>query len=54
MICGFAVCFVGDAESNVARIKYAKKRDIPFITLRGRLGGSAIASAAVNALASEI
>ena len=46
--------FVGAAESKEALIKYAKKRDIPFITLRGRLGGSAIASAAVNALASEI
>mgnify|MGYP001164830893 CR=1 FL=1 len=54
LICGFAVGFVGAAESKEALIKYAKKRDIPFITLRGRLGGSAIASAAVNALASEI
>jgi precorrin-8X/cobalt-precorrin-8 methylmutase len=54
LICGFAVGFVGAAESKEALIKYATKWKIPFITLRGRLGGSAIASATVNALAGNL
>jgi precorrin isomerase len=31
----------------------ADSRNVPFLTLHGRRGGSAIAAAAVNALASE-
>jgi precorrin-8X/cobalt-precorrin-8 methylmutase len=54
LICGFAVGFVGAAESKEALIEFATKWDIPFITLRGRLGGSAIASAAINALAANL
>ena len=54
LICGFAVGFVGATESKEALIKYATEWDIPFITLRGRLGGSAIASASINALASDL
>ena len=40
---------VGAAESKEALI--ADSRGIPFIAVRGRRGGSAMASAAVNALA---
>ena len=49
LICGFPVGFIGAAESKDALIENA--RDVPFITLRGRRGGSAMAAAAVNALA---
>ncbi len=50
-ILGFPVGFVGAAESKQALIDAAG--DIPFITLCGRRGGSALAAAAVNALGSE-
>ena len=46
-ILAFPVGFVGAAESKQA---LASQTDIPFITLLGRRGGSAIAAAAVNAL----
>ena len=49
MILGFPVGFVGAAESKAELA--ANPRGIPFITVRGRRGGSAMASAAVNALA---
>jgi precorrin-8X/cobalt-precorrin-8 methylmutase len=49
VILGFPVGFVGAADSKQALIDGAG--DIPFLTLRGRRGGSAIAAAAVNALA---
>jgi precorrin isomerase len=49
VILGFPVGFVGASESKQALIDAAG--DIPFLTLRGRRGGSAIAAAAVNALA---
>lgn len=48
-ILGFPVGFVGAVESKEALI--AAGRGIPYITLRGRRGGSAIAAAAVNAIA---
>jgi len=48
-ILGFPVGFVGAAESKDELA--ANPRGIPFITLKGRRGGSAIAAAAVNALA---
>ncbi len=48
-ILGFPVGFVGAAESKDALIAHAG--DVPFITLRGRIGGSAIAAAALNAIA---
>ncbi len=48
---GFPVGFIGAAESKQALIDHAG--DIPFLTLKGRLGGSAIAAAAVNALLVE-
>ncbi|MEH2009493.1 precorrin-8X methylmutase [Nostoc sp.] len=51
IILGFPVGFVGAAESKAALA--ADSRDVPFLTLHGRRGGSAIAAAAVNALATE-
>jgi precorrin-8X/cobalt-precorrin-8 methylmutase len=46
------VGFVGAAESKHALVE--SQLGIPYITVQGRRGGSAIAAAAVNALASEI
>ena len=51
LICGFAVGFIGAAESKEALMAHAG--DIPFIALRGRRGGSAMAAATVNAMAGE-
>jgi precorrin-8X/cobalt-precorrin-8 methylmutase len=51
LILGFPVGFVGAAESKAELA--AHSRGVPFITLHGRRGGSAIAAAAVNALAKE-
>ena len=49
VILGFPVGFVGAAESKEALI--ADHGAVPYITLRGNRGGSALAAAAVNALA---
>ena len=49
IILGFPVGFVGAAESKAELANDA--RGCEFVALRGRRGGSAIASAAVNALA---
>ena len=51
LILGFPVGFVGAAESKAELI--TNSRGVAFITLQGRRGGSAIAAAAVNALAQE-
>jgi len=51
LILGFPVGFVGAAEAKEALI--ADAGGIPYVTLRGRRGGSAIAAAAVNALAGD-
>jgi precorrin-8X/cobalt-precorrin-8 methylmutase len=48
-IFAFPVGFVGAAESKQALID--ADLGIPYLTLRGRRGGSAIAAAAINALA---
>ncbi|MEO8668185.1 MAG: precorrin-8X methylmutase [Bauldia sp.] len=48
-IVGMPVGFVGAAESKEALAQ--NRLGIPFITVRGRMGGSAMAAAAVNALA---
>lgn len=48
-ILGFPVGFVGAAESKAALLD--ADLDIPRLALRGRRGGSALAAAAVNALA---
>lgn len=52
LILGMPVGFVGAAESKQALVE--SRLAIPYITVQGRRGGSAIAAAAVNALASEI
>ena len=49
VILGFPVGFVGAAESKDALQKV--RPGVPYFTLLGRRGGSAMASAAVNALA---
>ncbi|HEY9884870.1 MAG TPA: precorrin-8X methylmutase [Thermosynechococcaceae cyanobacterium] len=51
LILGFPVGFVGAAESKAALA--ANSRGVPFLTIQGRRGGSAMAAAAVNALAKE-
>ncbi len=51
LILGFPVGFVGAAESKDALAE--DSRGVPFVTLRGRRGGSAMAVAAVNALGRE-
>ena len=51
-VLGFPVGFVGAAESKdaLAEAPYG----IPFLAIKGRRGGSAMAAAAVNALASDV
>jgi precorrin-8X/cobalt-precorrin-8 methylmutase len=49
-IIGMPVGFVGAAESKEALIADGR---VPFITIRGRKGGSPMTAAAINALASE-
>lgn len=49
-IIGLPVGFVGAAESKEALAAYGR---VPFMIVKGRKGGSAMAAAAVNALASE-
>ena len=51
LVIGVPVGFVGAAESKVALA--ANMLGVPYITLHGRRGGSAIASAAINALGSD-
>jgi precorrin-8X/cobalt-precorrin-8 methylmutase len=49
VIVGIPVGFVGAAESKEA---LADKVDgVPFLIVRGRIGGSAMTAAAINALA---
>jgi precorrin-8X/cobalt-precorrin-8 methylmutase len=48
-ILGIPVGFVGAAESKEALA--ANSYGVPFLTVRGRMGGSAMTAAAVNALA---
>ena len=48
LILGFPVGFIGAAESKQALVEASI--GVPFITLAGRFGGSALAAAAVNAL----
>jgi precorrin-8X/cobalt-precorrin-8 methylmutase len=52
VILGFPVGFVGAAESKAELA--ANPRGCDFVALKGRRGGSAIASAAVNALAAGL
>jgi precorrin-8X/cobalt-precorrin-8 methylmutase len=48
-VIGIPVGFVGAAEAKDAFVE--DSRGIPFLTVLGRMGGSAMAAAAVNALA---
>ncbi|MET0931298.1 MAG: precorrin-8X methylmutase [Aeromicrobium sp.] len=50
-IIGIPVGFIGAAESKDALAAF--ELDIPFLTVRGRRGGSAMAASALNALAQE-
>ncbi|WP_375254159.1 precorrin-8X methylmutase [Yoonia sp.] len=52
VILGFPVGFIGAAESKAELA--TDPRDCEYIALRGRRGGSAMASAAVNALAAGL
>ena len=52
VILGFPVGFVGAAESKAELV--ANPRGCDYVALRGRRGGSAMASAAVNALAAGL
>jgi len=52
LILGFPVGFIGAAESKAALAQ--DPRGVPFITLQGRRGGSALAAAAVNALCGNV
>lgn len=54
-IVGCPVGFIGARESKDALVALADEHgiDIPYVTVRGRRGGSAMASSAVNALAQE-
>ncbi|MGV8996135.1 MAG: precorrin-8X methylmutase [Parvibaculaceae bacterium] len=49
-VLGFPVGFVGAAESKDA---LARDGRVPFVIVEGRRGGSSMAAAAINALASE-
>jgi precorrin-8X/cobalt-precorrin-8 methylmutase len=49
-VVGIPVGFVGAAESKQALATLAVP--VPYLTVHGRRGGSAMAAAAVNALAS--
>ncbi|HEY9825120.1 MAG TPA: precorrin-8X methylmutase [Stenomitos sp.] len=51
VVLGFPVGFVGAVESKVALAQ--NPYHLPFLTLHGRRGGSAMAAAAINALAQE-
>ncbi len=54
-IVGVPVGFIGAAESKEALAGIAAETgiDVPFVTVRGRRGGSAMAASALNALAQE-
>ncbi|NMY42951.1 precorrin-8X methylmutase [Pseudomonas sp. WS 5013] len=52
LILGMPVGFIGAAESK--DMLAADSRGVPYVIVRGRLGGSAMAAAAVNALATEV
>ena len=52
LVLGFAVGFVGAAESKAALA--ANRLGLPYVVVNGRRGGSAMAAAAVNALATEV
>ena len=54
-IVGVPVGFIGAAESKDALAALGDEHgiDVPFLTVRGRRGGSAMAASAINGLAQE-
>lgn len=54
-VIGCPVGFIGAAESKEALASFADDHgvDVPFLTVRGRRGGSAMTASALNALAQE-
>lgn len=54
-VVGCPVGFIGAAESKQALVDLAARHgvDLPYVTVRGRRGGSAMTSSALNALARE-
>lgn len=54
-IVGVPVGFIGAAESKTALENFGTEHgiDMPFLTVRGRLGGSAMAASALNAIAQD-
>ncbi|SIR93341.1 precorrin-8X methylmutase [Aquipseudomonas alcaligenes] len=52
LVLGMPVGFIGAAESK--DMLAADSRGVPYVIVRGRRGGSAMAAAAVNALATEV
>lgn len=54
-VVGCPVGFIGAAESKAALASFASDHgiDIPFVTVHGRRGGSAMTASALNALAQE-
>lgn len=54
-IIGCPVGFIGAAESKEALVSLANDHgiEVPFVTVRGRRGGSAMTSSALNALAQD-
>ena len=52
VIVGFPVGFVGAAESKAELV--TNSRGIPFVTIKGRKGGSAMASSVINALTGDM
>lgn len=55
-IIGCPVGFIGAAESKqaLATLSATHGIDVPFVTVRGRRGGSAMTSSALNAIAQEV
>lgn len=54
LILGFPVGFVGAAESKELLANTFTEHGVPYVIVQGRRGGSAMAAAAVNALATEV
>ncbi|MDT9594269.1 precorrin-8X methylmutase [Nocardioides zeae] len=52
-IVGCPVGFVGAAESKEALAEYAEAHGVPYLTVHGRRGGSAMTASALNAIAQE-
>lgn len=50
-VLGVPVGFIGAAESKEA---LSRRHDVPWLVVHGRMGGSAMAAASVNALATEV